>query len=214
MTGCPFNSASENIADFIYRYGSRQQFFGNSKDIPCMDFVSTDLRIIYTPIDTVNPISLSKFSYYSIPGLYTLLGSGSMEASGILATHTSPALSNQGRGVIIGILDTGIDYTNPLFRNQEGTTRIISIWDQSLPDDKDNLPDGVPNRYNASGATYGTEYIREQINEALESDNPLTLVPSTDTNGHGTFLAGIAAGGVLPGQNFTGAAPECELIIN
>ena len=64
MTGCPFNSASENIADFIYRYGSRQQFFGNSKDIPCMDFVSTDLRIIYTPIDTVNPISLSKFSYY------------------------------------------------------------------------------------------------------------------------------------------------------
>lgn len=105
MTGCPFNSASENIADFIYRYGSRQQFFGNSKDIPCMDFVSTDLRIIYTPIDTVNPISLSKFSYYSIPGLYTLLGSGSMEASGILATHTSPALSNQGRGVIIGIID-------------------------------------------------------------------------------------------------------------
>ena len=214
MTGCPFNSASENIADFIYRYGSRQQFFGNSKDIPCMDFVSTDLRIIYTPIDTVNPISLSKFSYYSIHGLYTLLGSGSMEASGILATHTSPALSNQGRGVIIGIIDTGIDYRNALFRNQDGTTRIISIWDQSLPDDKDNLPDGVPNRYNASGATYGTEYIREQINEALESNNPLTLVPSTDTNGHGTFLAGIAARGVLPGQNFTGAAPECELIIN
>jgi len=213
MTGCPFNSASENIADFIYRYGSRQQFLGNSKDIPCMDFVSTDLRIIYTPIDTVKPISLSKFSYYSIPGLYTLLGSGSMEASGILATHTSPALSNQGRGVIIGIIDTGIDYTNPLFRNQDGTTRIISIWDQSLPDDKNNLPDGVPNRYNASGATYGTEYIREQINEALESDNPLTIVPSTDTNGHGTFLAGIAAGGVLPEQNFTGSAPECELII-
>ncbi len=49
MTGCPFNSASENIADFIYRYGSRQQFFGNSKDIPCMDFVSTDFSIIYTP---------------------------------------------------------------------------------------------------------------------------------------------------------------------
>ena len=57
------------------------------------------------------------------------------------------------------------------------------------------------------------EYTREQINEALESDAPLTLVPSTDTNGHGTFLAGIAAGGVLPEQDFTGAAPECELVI-
>ena len=213
MADCPFNSASETIADFIYRNGSQQQFPGNSEDIPCMDFVSTDFSIIYTPLDTVEPISLSKFTYYSIPGLYTLLDSSSMDASGILATHASPALSNQGRGVIIGIIDTGIDYTNPLFRNQDGTTRIISIWDQSLPDDKSDLPVGVPNRYNASGATYGTEYTREQINEALESDNPLTLVPSTDINGHGTFLAGIAAGGVLPEQDFTGAAPECELII-
>lgn len=178
-----------------------------------MDFVSTDFSIIYTPLDTVEPISLSKFTYYSIPGLYTLLDSSSMDASGILATHASPALSNQGRGVIIGIIDTGIDYTNPLFRNQDGTTRILSIWDQSLPEDKSLLPAGVPNRYNASGATYGTEYTREQINEALESDNPLTVVPSTDTNGHGTFLAGIAAGGVLPNQDFTGAAPECELVI-
>ena len=213
MADCPFNSASESIADFIYRYGSQQQFPGDLEDILCMDFVSTDFSIIYTPLDTVKPISLSKFTYYSIPGLYTLLDSTSMEASGILAAHASPALSNRGRGVIIGIIDTGIDYTNPLFRNQDGTTRIISIWDQSLPDDKSDLPVGVPNRYNASGATYGTEYTREQINEALESDNPLTLVPSTDINGHGTFLAGIAAGGVLPEQDFTGAAPECELII-
>ena len=213
MADCPINSASETIADFIYRNGSQQQFPGNSEDILCMDFVSTDFSIIYTPLDTVEPISLSKFTYYSIPGLYTLLDSSSMDASGILATHASPALSNQGRGVIIGIIDTGIDYTNPLFRNQDGTTRILSIWDQSLPEDKSLLPAGVPNRYNASGASYGTEYTQEQINEALESDNPFAVVPSTDTNGHGTFLAGIAAGGILPNQDFTGAAPECELVI-
>ena len=73
MADCPINSASETIADFIYRYGSQQQFPGNSEDIFCMDFVSTDFSIIYTPLDTVEPISLSKFTYYSIPGLYTLL---------------------------------------------------------------------------------------------------------------------------------------------
>ncbi len=142
MADCPINSASETIADFIYRYGSQQQFPGNSEDIFCMDFVSTDFSIIYTPLDTVEPISLSKFTYYSIPGLYTLLDSSSMDASGILATHALPALSNQGRGVIIGIIDTGIDYTNPLFRNQDGTTRILSIWDQSLPEDKSLLSGG------------------------------------------------------------------------
>lgn len=213
MEGCPFNSASENIADFIYRYGSQQQIISGQEAISCIDIVSTDFSIIYTPLDTVEPLSLKQVSYYSIPGLYTLLDSSSMETSGILATHASPALSNRGQGVIIGIIDTGIDYTNPLFRNKDGTTRINSIWDQSFPVDENVRPVGVPNRYNASGATYGTEYTKRQINEALESDNPFSLVPSVDTNGHGTFLAGIAAGGFLPEQDFTGAAPECELII-
>ena len=59
MADCPINSASETIADFIYRNGSQQQFPGNSEDIPCMDFVSTDFSIIYTPLDTVEPISLN-----------------------------------------------------------------------------------------------------------------------------------------------------------
>ena len=65
-----------------------------------------------------NNVNLLKSSYTS---LYTLLDSTNIEASGIMATHASPTLSNRGRGVIIGIIDTGIDYTNPLFRNQDGT---------------------------------------------------------------------------------------------
>lgn len=213
MADCPFNSASENIADFIYRYGSQAQIIGNPADIPCIDSISSDFSVIYTPLDTVEPISLRSYSYYSIPGLYTLLDSSSMESSGILSTFSSPALGNRGRGVIIGIIDTGIDYTNPLFLRPDGTTRINSIWDQSIPEDTSMIPPGVPDRFPSSGASYGTEYTREQINEALSSDNPLSVVPSTDTNGHGTFLAGIAAGNMLPEQDFTGAAPECELVI-
>lgn len=136
-----------------------------------------------------------------------------MEASGILSTFNTPALSTRGRGVLIGFIDTGIDYTNPLFRNKDGTTRIESIWDQSIPADPNILPPGVPDYYSGSGASYGTEFTKEQINEALSSDSPLSLVPSADTNGHGTFLAGIAAGGSLPEQDFTGAAPEAGLIV-
>ena len=57
-----------------------------------------------------------------------------MEASGILTTFAAPALGNRGRGTLIGIVDTGIDYTNPLFRYQDGSTRIAGLWDQSIPD--------------------------------------------------------------------------------
>lgn len=177
-----------------------------------MDHVSTDYDIIYTPLDTVEPLTLRDYSYLSIPALYTLLDSSNMEASGITSTFASPALNNRGRGVIIGFIDTGIDYANPLFRNPDGTTRIVSIWDQSLPEG-DELPTGTQGYGGIEGATYGTEFTQEQINEALASDDPLALVPSTDTDGHGTFLAGIAAGGALPEQDFTGAAPMCDLAV-
>ena len=56
-----------------------------------------------------------------------------MEASGILSAFNSPALNNQGKGVLIGLVDTGIDYRSPLFQNPDGTTRIAGIWDQSVP---------------------------------------------------------------------------------
>lgn len=213
MANCPFNSADENIADFIYRIGSQQQIIGDPADIPCMDYVNDEYSIIYTPLDTVTPISLARYSYYTVPGLFSLLDSSSMEASGILTTFAAPALGNRGRGTLIGIVDTGIDYTNPLFRYSDGSTRIVGLWDQSIPAGADAVPPGVPAYYELSGASYGTEFTREQINEALASDAPLDLVPSTDTNGHGTFLAGIAAGTSLPEQDFTGAAPECELVV-
>ena len=213
MADCPFNPSSETIADFIYRSGNLQQIVENPEDIPCIDFVNDEYNIIYTPLDTVTPITLAKYSYFSIPGLFSLLDSTSMEVSGILSTFSAPALSNRGRGTLIGIIDTGIDYTNPLFRYEDGSTRIAGIWDQSLPLDTESIPPGVSDLFEHSGAAYGTEFTREQLNEALASDAPLSVVPTTDTNGHGTFLAGIAAGASLPQQDFTGAAPECELVV-
>ena len=101
MADCPFNSADENIADFIYRIGSQQQIVGNPADIPCMDYVNDEYNIIYTPLDTVTPISLARYSYYTVPGLFSLLDSSSMEASGILTTFAAPALGNRGRGPLI-----------------------------------------------------------------------------------------------------------------
>lgn len=212
MPDCPFNPAAENIADLIYRFGSLQFERWNNTSSLCADYVSSDYIILHMPL-TPDAVSMRVHSYYMIPSLFSPLDYNAMEASGILSAFNSPALNNQGKGVLIGLVDTGIDYRSPLFQNPDGTTRIAGIWDQSVPIEEDVLPAGVPDYYPMGGSSYGTEYTREQINEALASDDPLSLVPTQDTIGHGTFLAGLAAGSSIPQEDFTGAAPEAELAV-
>ena len=215
MSRCPYNPASEDVADFIYHYSSQNAPSGLFEEANrvCLEYVTKDILIINTPLNSILPLSLEKYPYYSIPNLYTLLDTSSLEASGITATFNTPTLANKGAGTLIGFLDTGIDYVNPLFRNADGTTRIAGIWDQTLPVDTEEPAPGVPDYFPMSGASYGTEFTEEQINEALEAEDPYSLVPSRDTNGHGTFLAGIAAGGSTPDGDFTGAAPSCRLVV-
>ena len=115
-----------------------------------------------------------------------------------------------GRGVLVGIVDSGIDYENPDFRNEDGTTRVVSLWDQSV---SGNPP---------AGYAVGSEFTREEINAALAGNGPgggagesTRTVLSRDTSGHGTAVAGIAAGNGRgsEGRMYRGAAPEAELII-
>lgn len=212
MPDCPFNPAAENIADLIYRFGSLQSERWNNTSSLCADYVSSDYIILHMPL-TPDAVSMRVHSYYMIPSLFSPLDYNAMEASGILSAFNSPALNNQGKGVLIGLVDTGIDYRSPIFQNPDGTTRIAGIWDQSVPIEEDVLPAGVPDYYPMGGSSYGTEYTREQINEALASDDPLSLVPTQDTIGHGTFLAGLSAGSSIPQEDFTGAAPEAELAV-
>ena len=110
-----------------------------------------------------------------------------------------------GKGTLIGIIDTGIDYAHPDFINQDLSSRIRFLWDQTI---KGTPPEGFET---------GTEYTREEITRALEQPTKqaqLEMVPSTDVIGHGTAMAGIAAGngGASNGQ-YSGVAPQCELII-
>ena len=102
-----------------------------------------------------------------------------------------------GQGVLVGVIDSGIDYSLPEFRRADGTTRIKSLWDQSL----DTAGEEPPGGYG-----YGREYGAERINEALQAgseEERLKIVPSLDRSGHGTAVAGIAAG----------IAPESELLV-
>ncbi len=210
MATCTSNVAGEDYADFIHRHNnlSMEQLmeqFGTS----CIEYVNTEYAIIHIPLQTAQPISIERDTYDAIPKLFALLDTTSMSASGILPVFEQPTLNLRGQGAMIGLIDTGIDYQNPIFRKADGTTRILGIWDQNIPGQPFSLP-GLRSDFQF---LTGTAYTADQINEALRSPDPLSIVPSTDTNGHGTFLAGIAGGGPTANQDFIGASPECSLAV-
>lgn len=213
MTACPINPASEEVADFIYRHSASYSHIEEiSSELLCRDYASREYDILYFPLKLAQPISLAIYDYYSIPKLFTLLDTSSMESAGILPVFQQPALNNQGEGVLIGLIDTGIDYQNPLFKNRDGSTRIAGIWDQTLPFDPDQeQSDPVRSPEDEMEIHYGATFNSQQINDALLSDHPLDVVPSTDFEGHGTFMAGIAAGGASPSGDFIGAAPKAAI---
>lgn len=109
-----------------------------------------------------------------------------------------------GRGVLIGIVDSGVDYRHPAFLTADGKSRILRLWDQSIPG---NPPEGY--------AT-GTEYTNEEINEALSLSvqEGRRLVPSEDGSGHGTAVLGVAAGSDFSrGAVKRGVAYESDLLV-
>lgn len=112
-----------------------------------------------------------------------------------------------GKGVVVGIISTGIDYLNPRFMNIDGSTKIISIWDQTV---KEGPP---PETF-----VRGKEFKREDINDALEKktlgEDPYAVVNHKDDIGHGTAIAGIIGGRNLgEGDNLKSVVPECEFSI-
>ena len=123
-------------------------------------------------------------------------------------TMRTPFLN--GRGVLLAVLDSGITWDLEVFRKADGSTRIRYLWDQTVSEETDDVRYGkMPD-----GFSIGTEYTAEEINAALQLPalDRYRLIPSRDLSGHGTAVAGIAAGRSADGL-YTGAAPEAELIV-
>lgn len=137
--------------------------------------------------------------------IMTLSDISPVEASGAPTFNNNPYLRLNGRGVLVGIIDTGIDYLSEEFQREDGTSRVFRIWDQTLPATE-----------NVYGIKYGREYTEEQITEAISAkakgQDPYSIVPSKDEIGHGTMVAGIVgARGINP--ELKGAAPDCEFVV-
>ncbi len=145
-----------------------------------------------------------EIEYIKLPKNLTLSLSlrESMSAACIPQARAQAGYQLTGSGVLIGIIDSGIDYTHPDFRDQNGNSRIAFLWDQTAA--------GKP----PEGFFGGAEYTGSQLNAALQNAQPYSVIPPTDIVGHGTAVAGIAAGnGRASGGTETGAAPDASLIV-
>lgn len=190
---------NEMYADFIVKYmGNFQEDLG---DVPGFSFqkINGIYGVVYAPLTEIGTLNINTYSYSFIPKCYTHMDLGSLSASGITRLQEHPYLQLKGSGTAVAVVDSGIDYRNPVFQNEMGS-RILCIWDQTLEGDGKEVP-------------YGRVFWKKDIDQALASRNPLEMVPSVDTDGHGTRMAAIAAGNYFPEENFSGAAPEAMLII-
>lgn len=221
MPDCSSLIVSEETGDYIIEYNSLYFEQIQRQDGVCISCVNDTWCILYTNYPVSRNINIQQ-GYYSVPKLYGLMDTTSFDASGITATLNQPLLNVRGQSVLIGFLDTGIDYLREDFKASDGRTRIAAVWDQTIQSvnyEEDTGEAAGTEKYDREQVQgmvqYGTVYTREDINAALaaerEGQNPYDIVPSRDENGHGTFLAGVAAASET--ADYIGAAPEAEILM-
>lgn len=216
-TDCRERILSEQYYDVITDYPlSRLEESGYDL---CAANVDDRFNVVYINRRDVADAGEYLFQYRSVPKLYGLMQVGGFDpnnliATGILRVQSEP-LNLTGQGVVVCFIDTGVDYTNPVFRDADGNSRILAIWDQTVQT-------GRP----PEGFLYGTEYTKAELDRALQAENPYSIVPSRDENGHGSAMAGVAAGsrvtgdmesigGTFPGMvsEYLGAAPDADIVV-
>jgi subtilisin family serine protease len=201
-----FKIINEEYADLIVNETDRQDILNSFPD-STISLNFSDFSIVHIPVNNMTFDSIDKFGFNSIPSCFGLLTEygHSREIREEREKRPAPFRLNQGysgKEVLIGFIDTGIDYQNHVFRKEDGTSRIISIWDQT-----------IENSDHQENIEYGTEFRNEQINQALKSADPLSVVPSIDEIGHGTIMAGIAAGNEDTEYNFAGVATNASFAV-
>lgn len=193
-----------STVSFYYWYTTPfQNFVAQRPYIKLGTVLENDIAILYTTEEHMDSIfSELGYDFLSVyPEVYGINSKEALKDAGILEAQERKYLDLTGQGVSLIFIDTGIDYTNPIFQYEDGTSRIKFIWDQTIESEE------APG-YNA---LFGTVYTQDDINRALKSENPYEIVPHRDTVGHGTFLASVAAG--KKDENFAGASPESDIIV-
>ena len=157
---CSGVATSQDYVDFIFGAFS-------PTEVTCEAVLNFQQRIGYIPLEQAEEDGLLAWGYGAVPKLFFPMDAAALERSGITRVQNQTYLQLRGQGVLIGIVDTGINYQNPQFRDASGRLRIAGIWDQTQPGTgpADLLPEEFQNEPGAFG--FGREYTTEELSTAL-----------------------------------------------
>ena len=203
-------SETENLWEVIILYSgtteSLQQTFPNYR----ITFLLNNYAILLLPEEAIDTLADSpQVIYIERPRRLFFEDLPGIRSSCITAIQEAP-LSLTGKGVLLSVIDSGIDYMHPDFQNEDGSTRILALWDQTL------TPDSSKNFLPPPGYTLGVLFTENQINAAIAAptvQERAAFCPSFDSSGHGTHVTGIAAGNGRVQIANRGVAYEASLLI-
>ena len=193
---------NNNYIDFVLNYDKNTSLIlEQEKSIKVSSILRGKYAIIHAPFEAFDYYrrNLPDYMIFERAMICGLAQNFSyLESAGIAEVQEQPFLQLRGSGVIIGIIDTGIDFNNNCFRYEDGKSKILYLWDQES--NSGNNPQDFK---------YGTEYDNDQINDLISENYNISDV---DEVGHGTFLASISAGRKFEGSNFVGIAPDSDIV--
>lgn len=189
---------SNDYYDFLIAPEFLEEYVSPSQS--CIQPIGRSASSVHLPRSLYPDLSVQNEYYSSIPKLYGLMEGTVTDQIRFIPQQEEDILGLTGEGVLLGFIGTGINYNSDYFKTRTGNTRILGIWDQTIQD-------GTP----PPATNYGSAYSEQMINQALESDAPLTIVPSEDTHGYGTYLASVAAASENPSGSFHGVAPNASI---
>lgn len=205
-TGCGEAYLKDEFESYVIEYYGDILGALEGKDYACAILINPIYAILGVKEGNLERVlrEVPNIANYEGNRIYTVSYISPLDAANIIQFHNNPYLNLKGDGVIVGLVDTGIDYLNKEFINEDGTTRILEIWDQTV---SDLTP--------PPGFYYGTVYDKDEINLAIaansKNEDPYKIVNSKDEYGHGTVMAGIIGGKGYNG--IVGAAPNCEFVV-
>ena len=181
-TICKEAVRSNDYKGFAFSNRGSEETVARLLEADCVRRISDNLAFAYFYDPEPEDVG-EEYPFGIMQKCYGLLSEEELAASGVLQLREGPFTNLRGSGVLLGFVDTGINFADTAFRNTDGSTRLMGLWDQTLEGET-----------TVDFAFYGREFSEEEINLALQSENPYDVLPSWDENGHGSALVRAAAG--------------------